>query len=143
MEIELKVEILKKLDTKELIEKLHKYEDKLEEAMRDNASFKDLNHGYLASSDRDCAEVKRIIAELSAKIPEADQGKKMTIADKEAWLLRQRTENAELAGAIARQKSTSFLIENNEIGIEIAKKRLEGLRAVLGLKTAQLNFLAS
>jgi len=50
MEIEEKIQVLKSRETNALIEKLHEYEDKLEDAMRENASFKNLNHGYLGLS---------------------------------------------------------------------------------------------
>lgn len=142
MEIEEKILVLKSRETKALIEKLHQYEDKLEDAMRENASFKNLNHGYLGSGD--CQEVKRILAELAAQAPEtSDGGKKMTIADKEIWLQKQRTENDELSGAINKQKNIIFLVEGNEITAEMARRRLEGIRAVLAITTQQIAFLAS
>lgn len=141
MEIEKKVQILKSRETKELIKKLHDYEDALESAMRESASFKNLNHGFLGSGD--CQEIKRILAELAVQAPETDAGKKMTLADREAWLLRQRTENEELAGAINKQKNVVFTIENNEIAVEMSHRRLDGVRAILAITTQQLAFLAS
>ena len=142
MEPEEKVRILKSLDTKNLIEKLHKYEDELETALREAASFKDLNRGYLSSTG-DCQEVKKLLAELRAQTPATNEaGKKFTLADKEDWLQRQRTENQELAAAIAKQKDTAFLLENNDIKADMARRRLTGATAVLGLKTAQINFFA-
>lgn len=143
MEIAEKILILKSRETKNLVENLHKAEDALETALRDAASFKDLNRGYLSSSG-DCQETKRILAELSAQVPETKEaGKKFTLADREVWLQKQRTENNELAGAINKQKSVAFTIENNEIGVEMARRRLEGIRAVLALTTQQIAFLAS
>jgi hypothetical protein len=91
----------------------------------------------------DCQEVKRILAELATQGPPAESGKKLTAAHREVWLQKQRTENDELAAAINKQKSISFLLENNEINIEMARRRLEGARALLALRTAQINFLAS
>lgn len=143
MEPEEKIRILKSLDTKNLIEKLHKYEDELEKALRDAASFKDLNRGYLSSTG-DCQEVKKLLAELGAQAPATNgAGKKFTLADKEDWLQKQRTENRELAVAIAKQKDTTFLLENNEIKADMARRRLGGAIAVLALKTQQLALLAS
>ena len=140
---EWKLKILRNLDTKGLIEKMQQYQDELEQALREHASFKDLNREYLTSgASSDCQEVKRILAELTAKGPDSE-GKKLTVVEKETWLQRQRTENEELSAAIGKQKSIAFLVENNEIKIEMAKRRLEGARAVLALRTAQLNFLAS
>lgn len=141
MEIEQKIEILKKLDTKNLIAKLLQYEDELEKAMIAEADFKAQNHSYLGSGD--CQEVKRILSELSPQAPNTTEaGKKLTIADKDAWLLRQRIENKELSEAIQRQRQVSFLIDDHQIKVEIARRRLTGAIAVLALKTAQINFLA-
>jgi hypothetical protein len=140
---EWKLKILRNLDTKGLVEKIHQYQDELERALREQASLKNTNREYLASgTSSDCQEVKRILAELAAQGP-PDQGKKFTVVEREAWLQRQRTENEELCAAIKEQKNVSFLMENIEIDIEMAKRRLEGARAVLALRTAQLNFLAS
>ena len=144
METKQKLEILRKLDTKSLIDKIHQYEDELETAMRDDASYKDLNYEYLASGTNDCQAIKIILAELLAQAPETnEEGKKLTVADKEAWLTRQRKENDELSGAINRQKNTAFNADNNQITIEMAKKRLESAKAVLKLKTEQIAFLGS
>ena len=144
MELNDKLKILKRLDTKELITKIQHYEDELEHALREQASFKDINREYLTSGmSTDCQEVKRILAELATQGPPTEAGKKLTAADREVWLQKQRTENDELAAAINKQKSISFLLENNEINIEMARRRLEGVRALLALRTGQINFLAS
>ena len=141
MEIEEKLKILKSLDTKNLTVKIHQYEDELEKAMIAEADFKTQNHGYLGSGD--CQEVKRILGELSAQAPETTEaGKKLTIADKDAWLLRQRTENKELSEAIQKQRQVSFLIDDHQIKVEMTRRRLAGSTAVLTLRTAQINFLA-
>ncbi|GAI88750.1 unnamed protein product, partial [marine sediment metagenome] len=64
------------------------------------------------------------------------------IADREIWLQKQRAENKELLGAITKQREVAFLIDAHGIKVDMAKKRLEGTRVVLSLKTAQINFLA-
>ena len=144
MEIEQKIEILRRLDTKALIQKLSEYEDELQKAMTAEADFKNSNHQFLASSTSDCQEVKRIIAELAIKTPETNKsGKKMIVAERDAWLLRQRTENKELAEAIAKQRQVTFLLDDHQIKVEMVRRRLEGTRAVLALKTQQIAFLAS
>lgn len=144
MEITEKTKMLNYLDTKALIEKIQQYEDALEKAMVEQTGFKNSNHQYLASTG-DCQEVKRMLAELAIQAPETDEntGKKLTVADKENWLLRQRKENKELSDAIAKQREVAFLVDDYQIKVEMAKKRLEGLKGVLALKTAQINFLAS
>lgn len=142
MEPEEKVRILKHLDTKNLITKLHQYEGELDKALKDEMSFKAQNHQYLGSGD--CQEVKRILAELAAQIPETNEaGKKMTLADKETWLVKQRTENKELSDAIVKQREVSFLVDDHQIKVDIARRRLAGAIAVLALRTQQLAFLAS
>ena len=142
MEIEEKLRILRSLDTKALVEKLHQYEDELQKAMTAEADFKAQNHSYLGSGD--CQEVKRIMAELVAQVPETNgAGKKMTIADKEAWLQKQRTENKELSEAITKQREVAFLIDDHQIKVEMARRRLAGTTAVLALKTQQIAFLGS
>jgi hypothetical protein len=144
VEINDKVKILKSLDTKGLIARIQQYEDDLEHALREQASFKDINREYLTSGmSTDCQEVKRILAELATQGPPRESGKKLTVAEREVWLQKQRKENDELAAAINKQKSISFLLENNEINIEMARRRLEGTRALLALRTGQINFLAS
>lgn len=144
MDDQQKLELLRKLDTKNLLVGIEKAEGELEKAMTDEADFKSQNYGYLCSEGRDCAEVKRILAELSIQVPDADpESKKFTVADKEAWLFRQRKENKELDKAITKQREVAFLLDDYQIKIEMAKKRLEGKKAILGLKTAQINFLAS
>lgn len=142
MEIEEKIRILKSLDTKNLIQKLHQYGDELEKAMTDEAKFKSQNHNYLGSGD--CQEVKRILAELAAQAPSTNEaGKKTTVADREAWLQKQRKENKELSAAIAKQQQVAFLVDDHEIKVEMARRRLTSATVVLALKTQQLAFLAS
>jgi len=141
MEIEDKLRILKSLDTKSLITKIRQYEDELQKTLTEEADFKAQNRDYLGSGD--CQKVKEILATLAIQAPETNEaGKKMTIADKETWLQKQRTENQELSGAIAKQRQVSFLIGDHQIKVEMARRRLAGATAVLVLKTAQINFLA-
>lgn len=149
MELAEKIQVLKSRESKSLVEKLHQTEDALEKAMIAEADFKNANHGYLGSGD--CQEVKRILAELAAQAPETSEarldaqgaGKKMTIAEKENWLHKQRTENKELSDAITKQRQVAFLVDDHQIKVEMARRRLEGIRAVLALTTQQIAFLAS
>lgn len=137
-----KVRILKGLETKPLVEKITQYENELEKVMRDEADFRNSNHQYIGSGD--CQEVKRILAELSVQAPETNElGKKMTISDREIWLTKQRTENKELNEAMVKQRQVTFLLDDCHIKVEMVKKRLEGVKVIIALKTAQINFLAS
>ncbi len=129
-----KEEILRYLDTKPLLVKLTENENELERCLQEEAKFKNDNYGYLGN---DCAEVKRIEAELVVNV----EGKNES--QRKAWLVSQRKGNVELLKALVRQKNTAFELEVIHAKVEMAKKRLEGLKAVLALKTAQINFYAS
>ena len=142
MEIDEKLKILKSLDTKDLIAKIRQYEDEFEKALAGQADFKSQNHQFLGSGD--CQEIKRILAELAAHAPETNEaGKKMTLADKEVWLQNQRTENKELSEAIQKQRMVAFLIDDHEIKVEMARRRLASMMAIMALRTQQIAFLAS
>jgi len=140
MGIQEKLKILKSLDTKNLIEKLHEYEGELLQALTQQADFTAQNAEYLSSRGSDCSKVKELIAELAVQAPDIN-GKKMTIAERDAWLTRQRTENNELSEAIQKQRQISFLQDDYEIKLEMTKRRLENTKAVLNLKRAQIDFL--
>ena len=143
MDIEQKLEILRKLDTKSLIAKLTEYEAELLQALTQQADFTSQNYEYVASRGSDSAKVKEVLAQLAWAAPETNEaGKKTTVAEKEAWLLLQRKENKELSEAIVRQREVAFLADDFQIKCEMAKKRLEGTKAVLALKTQQIAFLA-
>ncbi len=134
MNLKTKTDILRYLDTQSLLRSLLEIETTLEIALKQEAEFKQKNYGFLGN---ECAEVKRIEAELAVVAEGTNQ------EQRKAWLQRQRTENKELLAALSRHQNVIFELDNIHIKVEITKKRLEGLKAVLALKTAQLNFLAS
>ena len=138
-----KIQALKNLDTKGLIKMLPELELALEQALRNEVNFRNLNIGYCSSSTSDCAEVKRISAELAIKGMLREDLKKPTVEETKNWLILQRTENDELSRALTRQNDVTFELENNRISIEMAKKRLENIHKVLALRTAQIAFLTS
>lgn len=140
-DLNVKVAMLKALDTKKLVEMIPELESNYETALKEEASFKNLNAGYLSSGINDCAEVKRILAELIVNEPLGASGKKMLTAERDAWLIQERTNNKDLSAAINRQYSVAFGLENNKIAIEMAKKKLEDVHKILSLKTAQIQFL--
>ena len=136
-----KIQALKTLDTKRLVDLLPELEEKLEQALRDEVSFRNLNIGYCSSGVSDCGEAKRITAELAIKGMLREDLKKPTAEETKNWLILQRTENDELSGALARQNDVAFELENLRISIEMVKKRLENIHKVLSLRTAQIEFL--
>ena len=113
METKQKLEILRKLDTKSLIDKIHQYEDDIETAMRDDASFKDLNYEYLASGTNDCQAIKIILAELLAQAPETTEVEKpLTKVEKSTWLKEQLKLNSDFSGSVDDAPKTAIVVKN-------------------------------
>jgi len=138
-----RLDILKKLDTKALQERLKQLEDELFSVLLGQATTYYETYDYTSNRGGDCARVKEIEAELLLKCPELNQeGKKLTVADKEAWLTRQRLENADLKAAIQKQKETAFQLESTEITAKLVKEQLLSARGALALKIAQIQFLS-
>ena len=135
--------LLKQLETKELIIRIETAEQEYEQCLRTEAMYKEQQYGFLCSGINDCQEVKSRLAVLAAQAPADDKGKAMSAAKVDAWLTQQRKDDPELAKLIYGQRDTAFNMENNRIRIEIAKRKLERLRAVLELKIAQIRFLTS
>ena len=81
------------------------------------------------------------MADLALEPPVTTDGKKLTAAQLEAWLRQQRAGNPALAKAIKTQNEVTFKVENARIYIDVAKKRLESLKGLLALRTAQIEFL--
>ena len=143
MDIKQKLEILQKLGTKALQERLKQLEDELFNALMAQAQTYYADYEYTSNRGGDCARVKEIEAELLLQCPELNQeGKKLTVADKEAWLIRLRTENLDLKAAIQKQKETGFQLESADITARLVKEQLLSARGALLLKTAQINFLS-
>ena len=140
MNIGQKVAILNELKTKKLIDDIQEQENTLENLLRADALYRSERIQCLAPHGEDSREVKGILADLVLEAP-APEGKKMTVAQTDAWLRTQRTANPSLAKAIQSQNEAAFMAENNRISTEMAKARLSSLRGLLGLRTAQIEFL--
>ena len=138
---ESKVAVLNALGTGKLLKDLEAEERKLNELLTEDAVYRNENRTYLASGDSDCREVKSILAELAMDPPVSQDGKKLTVAEKEAWLQQQRTAHPPLIEAIQHQNRVAFQIETDRIAIESSKRRYDSLKAVLALRTAQIEFL--
>jgi len=134
-----KTDFLKSLDTKSLVNRMHILEEELEQCLQQESAYKFANSEYLASYSSDCRAVEEIMAGLEP--PSREGGKAMTVDQRKVWLTKQRKENPELVEAISRQHNVTFVNEQNRIRVEITHKRLEGVRIVLVLKTAQIRFL--
>lgn len=129
--------------TKEILKKIDEAETALETALQDELKIKSQNGDYLAGRSDDCKAVKDIEARIAMEVPDKDGEKKLTADAKKAWIERQRTENKDLAAAIEKQKMATFAIEDARIRTEMARTKLQNLRSVLELKTAQVLYCAS
>lgn len=108
----------------------------------EDAKYRSENVPFLASYGDDCREVKSILADLLLDGPPlGPEDKKFTAAQTDAWLRKQRTENKQLADAIQKQLTVTFVTENNRIAIDMCKKKLESLSKLMALRTAQIEFL--
>lgn len=141
-EMSRRTDFLKNLDTKSLVERLHQLEDELELSLTHESDFKRQNAEYLASYSSDCKAVDEILASLDPPLVDG-LAAKFTVDQRKSWLTRQRTETKQLAEAINHQHDVAFQNENNRIKGEMLVRRLEGLRAVIALKTIQIRFLTS
>lgn len=135
-----KIAVLNGLDTKAIINQIIELESEYESALREESSFKDIHVGFISSGTNDCTAVKRILAELATKGPGGD--KKPTQAERDNWLVLQRTKNGELKDAIETQQRTAFDYENIKIKVEMLKQKLDNRRKILALRTAQVEFLS-
>ena len=143
-EIQKRVDMLKGMDTKNLIAVIEQAEKSYEDAQLAEADYRCGIAGYLASGTNDCQEVKMRLAELSTCVPvDPVTNKAMTAVAKEAWLTKQRKDDLGLAAMIDKQFVVAFNIEKLRITTEMAKKKMDRMRAVLELKIAQINFLGA
>jgi len=129
--------LLESLETKTLVERLYKYEEELETAFKAELEYKRYNSASLAGHSSDCRAVEEILAALD---PPEELGK-LTVDQRKAWLMRQRKENSELKAAIELQHHVAFNNEQNSVATQMIAKRLEGVKAVMALRTAQIRFL--
>ena len=136
MDFAKKTSILQALNTAELIASLKTLEADLEKRLLEQMQFSTQQHDFLAGSGQVCTAVKKILAEL---VPVAE-GKNQ--AEKDAWLTRQSQSNDALNNAITKQREAAFVLEDHRVRIEMVKRRHDSVRALIALRTAQINFLA-
>ena len=138
------------LHTKLLIDQLEVLLKDYEKKLFDQAQHRAENAQFLAPYGSDCSAVKEKLACLippnEAQVSTADgaeaKPRKTTIPEKEAWLKQQRAEDKELVTLIKKQNAATYIIEADKVAIEIALQKMQNVRTVIILKTAQLNFLA-
>jgi len=139
-----KTQLMQGLGTSQLVKDIHTAEAELTDLQNQELQFRSSNGDYLpGKASSDCDAVKRMEAQLTIQAPVDPESKKaMTVDAKKAWIERQHTENKELAALIQKQKMAEFTAGDFAIKIDSARTRLNDLRAVLGLRTAQITFLA-
>lgn len=130
--IQWKAKLLSQFDTAPLVDKQTKLENELEILLREEAEFKKANVGYIGT---DCAEVKRIEAQLTA----IAQGS--NAEQRRAWVARQQTENEELKAALEKNRQVMFQLDDRRIQLDMLKTRLTAVGRLIDLKTAQIRFL--
>ncbi len=135
-----KIKIVNSQRTATLIEQLSQLEVEYQKALMEQTEHKNANATFLSSIGSDCQAVKEFMAGLNP--PSEVDGKKTTVADREAWLLKQRKENKDLFSLIERQKTAAFIIESDKNQIAITENKMSNVRAILALRTAQLSFLS-
>lgn len=137
METEDKIVFLEKLGTKEIIERINRYEEDLEKKLYEEAGYRSLNAAHLGGYNSDSMTVDLLLSEKMLETPEdlknSDQRK--------AWLTLQRKKDEQIQGSINLQKNITFELERLHIEVEMARRRLESNRAFLALRTAQIEFL--
>lgn len=137
-----RLEILKKLDTKPLLDRVKQLEDQLLDSLTEQTQMYYGEYEYTINRGGDCVRVKELEAELLLKVPDNVDDKKLTVAAKAAWLVSQRNLNPALKAAIEKQLAVNFQLENVEIRVRIIREQLLSTRAILALRTAQIQFLS-
>ena len=137
-----KLEILQKLDTKKLTERLKVLEKGLFTNLLNHANLYLEESQNIGRVSGDSPRVKELLAMVTFICPAEIDGKKTTADMREAWLTRQRKENKELNEAIQAQAQAQFQIDTSQATIDATKEELRNIRAVLALKAAQIGFLS-
>jgi hypothetical protein len=141
VEIQEKIDLLNRMQLGKLVKDIQDSENHLEILLLEDTQYRNKNVPYLASYGEDCAEVKALLANLALEPPLGPDGKKATAPMIEAWLRQQRSVNLKLAEAMKKQNEVTFKVENSRITADMTKKRLESLKGVLSLRTAEIEFL--
>lgn len=140
--LEHKQQILKAMETKELIESLNAKNQQLFENQLIEASYVKENREYIPTRGCDCRAVQLREAELKAEAPDEIDGKKTTAPKLEAWLVRQRKDDSQLVSFIQKQADVEFTIEDMRLKNGYLQRQTNAMLGLLSLRTAQITFLA-
>ena len=142
MDIKKKLEILQRLRTKKLTERLTELQDGLFTSMLTHVNLYLEESQNIGRAGGDSPRVKELLAMATFVCPAEIDGKKVTADMRDAWLTRQRKESKELNEAIQAQTQAQFQLDSSQATIDATKEELRNIRAVLALKTAQIDFLS-
>ena len=142
MDIKQKLEILQKLDTRKLTERLKMLEEGFFTNLLNHATLCLEESQNIGRAGGDSPRVKELLAMATFICPAEIDGKKTTADMREAWLTRQRKESKELNEMIQAQAQAQFQIDTSQAAIDAVKEELRNIRVVLALKTAQIDFLS-
>ena len=137
-----KRDLIVSLNTKSLIDSIYEAETTLEKALREELDFRSKTGDFLPGRSDDCQVVKKRLNELAMQTPKNSEGKKMTVEETKTWLEKQRAEDKEIVEAVQKQKMAEFVAGDFTIKIEMGRSKLNDLRAILALRTAQITFFA-
>jgi len=142
MNIDEKKEILAKLNTKKLVERMKELEEGLFTTMLHHANLILEETQNIGRAGGDSPKVKELLSMATFICPAEIEGKKVTADMRDAWLTKQRKESKELNESIQAQAQAQFQLDASQATMDAMKEELRGTRAVLALKTAQINFLS-
>ena len=141
-EIKEKVEILNQLGTKELGNELNELITEICRLQGERQKVVNENSDFLSFAGRDCEAVKDIEAQLFLVAPEVDdEGKKLTVDKRNAWLEAEKRATESWKQAIAKQREVANILAMLDSDIEKLSRRYSATKAFLELRTAQIQFL--
>jgi len=130
-----KIQLLKSLDTKKIITDLELALGIYSASIDMESKYRNLNREYVPVGNSDSPAVQDIEFMLMGNA----EGKNES--QRKAWLAQQKKDNTDYAKAIAQQGEISYQLECYKNNSEVAKKKIEILKVILALKTAQIEFL--
>lgn len=137
-----RLEILRRMDLKALVGRLEKVRDEALKASMDLLGFESDNRGHLHRGVGDSEAVKEREAVLLLEAPTVQEtGRPTTQVQKEAWLVGQRRSDELLAATLKKQADVSYERAHLAAVLEDTIREHGDIRALLALRTAQLNFL--
>lgn len=141
---EMQRRVLQQLDLKGLVEALEEASEEISQALSNLLGYEQDQREFLAGRGQDCPAVRERLAVLAAQAPQKrEDGKPTTLAEREAWLQRQRSEDELLAELLKKQREVEYGRAHWQQVVDDARRRHGDLRAIMELRSALLRYLAS